>query len=140
MRGRYFDGNGSTKSDSMKYIGLRNDGLNVNTPKRFFNADILNEMLPGEKLYIVEGEFDTVAMSSLGYNAVGIPGAGNIPAPGKFMWFTNFKIVLCMDNDEAGTGLRDRLTNIFLNKLNKEISTIELPTKDVNEFIAEEVL
>src|ERR1035437_2631527 len=57
MRGRYFF-NGSSKitQGSMKYLGLRNDGLNLNSPKRFYNWKELN---PGETVYLTEGEFDS---------------------------------------------------------------------------------
>src|ERR1035437_2353103 len=59
LRGRYFmNGSAEVPEDANKYLGLRNDAFNLNSPKRFFNIDILGNMLKGERLYMVEGEFD----------------------------------------------------------------------------------
>ncbi len=134
LRGRYFDQDNNTKTDRCKYIGLGNDLLGLNATKRFFNTDILNKMLPGEKLFLVEGEFDCVALEQIGYNTLCIPGASNIPTLDKFKRLLHYNILFCGDNDEAGKGLLSKLTEIFAH-YKKEFTVKELPTKDINEFL-----
>jgi DNA primase len=119
-----------------KYLGLKNDELNLNTPKRFYNADILSKLFPGEHLYITEGEFDAIMMEDLGYNAVGIPGVGNIPAEVWLKRLFPFKVILLPDGDEAGNQLKDKLQSFF-NKYYKSIYTKQLPAKDVSELVKE---
>lgn len=137
LRGRYFDKDGSAAvPDKMsKYVGLANDGLNVNTARRFFNLDVINKMLPGEHLLIVEGELDAIAGECLGKNTIGIPGAQNIPAVEKFKKLLQYKITLCGDDDEAGSGMIKKLTEIFYNQ-NKAISIKHLSHKDLNDLLA----
>lgn len=132
IRGRYFF-NGSSKivQGSMKYLGLRNDGLNLNSPKRFYNW---KEMISGEIVYITEGEFDSIALESLGYNAIAIPGVGNIPDKQKFLNLKPLKVVYCGDKDEAGERLLNELGQIFKD-MNKVLYLKELPAKDFNEYL-----
>ncbi len=133
LRGRLFDRNAENVS---KYLGLGDDKLNLNYTKRFFNLDVIRTMFEGEKLFITEGEFDTIAVTQLGYNAIAIPGVANMPRGEDFKKLTKFQIVLCTDNDEAGNGLKGRLFEVF-EKLDKRIFVKVIPTKDVNEFVAE---
>jgi len=134
LRGRYFfEGSSSVSLSGSKYLGLRNDALNVNTPKRFFNRDVMRTMLSGERLYIVEGEFDAMVMTDHGYNAIGIPGIGNSPPAEKFHLLKNFKVIAVPDSDEAGSKLTDHLQKIF-NDSGMELFVKKIPAKDVTEM------
>jgi DNA primase len=134
MRGRYFDENGNVNGDN-KYLGLRSDATKVNTPKRFYNLDELTGMKDGEPLYITEGEFDAMAIKAMGFHAVAVPGAGNIPRAAKLKPLLPFQLVVCGDADEAGEGLLDRLIGAFA-YWNKKIKVKELPVgKDANDFL-----
>lgn len=135
LRGRYFDEQGNTKSDNgFKYLGLKNDYLGVNTPKRFFNIDRLQSTLSIDKVYIVEGEFDAIAAESIGQFAVAIPGCGNIPNNLSLLNYCN--PVICVDSDSAGEGLLNNLSS-RLNQLGIAYKIKRMPTKDVNDFIVE---
>jgi DNA primase len=136
VRGRYYK-DGSAKTDEIKYLGVRNDAVDVNTPKRFFNIDVLNSMQPGERIYIVEGEFDVVALSGLSptYNVIGVPGVGNLPSRAMLDRLLPFEIIICVDNDEAGKGLMNELTKYYHSK-DKEVIQKTIDTKDINEFVA----
>ena len=133
LRGRYWDQYNSSDSNNFKYLGLKNDGVNVNTPKRFFNLDITKYMLNGERLYITEGEFDCMVMTQLGYNCIAVPGVGNLNE-GLISRILRFDIILVPDNDEAGVKLTDRFKEI-LSKHNKTFYIKHLPKKDVTEFV-----
>lgn len=136
LRGRYFK-DGSAKTNEMKYLGVRNDAVDVNTPKRFYNIDVLSSMQPGERIYIVEGEFDVIALSGLSptYNVIGIPGVGNLPSKIMLDRLLPFTIVICVDNDAAGKGLMNELTSYYHSK-DKEVIHKIIDTKDINEFVA----
>lgn len=152
LRGRYFDAECKLDGD-LKYLGLKNDKVDVNSPKRFFNFDVIKGMLDFEKLYITEGEFDTIALKTLGFNAIAVPGSGNIPRIELFARIKKFNIVICVDDDEAGKGLltgeytdkngelRKRREWLLdsLEKVGASVSIKELPTKDVNELLMREV-
>lgn len=134
MRGRYYDAEGNLNGDN-KYLGLRSDATRVNTPKRFFNLEEINGMKGGEHLYVTEGEFDAMAIKSLGFHAVAVPGSGNIPDTPKLKPLLPFTIVVCGDRDEAGEGLRDKLITAF-QYWRKDIKEKELPVgKDPNDFL-----
>jgi|GEM_PF-2182307 DNA primase len=150
LRGRYFDIENNSKTDGNKYLGLRNDALNVNTPKRFWGIDVLKNMLKGENLYLTEGEFDAIVLRANGFNSICIPGSGNFPAKKQFEKLKNYKCIVCPDSDEAGRKMIDgyfidskglqRYSPINLRKIfrdqKQELYVKKMPGKDVNEFFA----
>ncbi len=135
LRGRYWDGTSAVVPEkTSKCLGIKNDAVGVNTPKRFFNVDVLSKMFPGEKLFITEGEFDAMIMEGvLRRNCIAIPGVGNLPNIKQFEKLKGFDINLCIDNDEAGSSLLNNLKKIFF-QMGKNLTAITLPTKDINEF------
>jgi DNA primase len=136
IRGRYFDDAGNSSAEGMmKYLGVRNDPIAVNSPKRFYNTNVIRRMIKGDKLYIVEGEFDALAIETMGFNSIAIPGAGNLPHEKKFKKLKDYKIIICGDNDVAGNNLVEKLKIIF-NGLDKEVFIKRLPAKDANDFLA----
>lgn len=149
LRGRYFDQENNTKTNEFKYIGIRNDSLNVNTPKRFFNIDVLSRMIAGQTLFLCEGEFDCLLIKELNFYAMAIPGASNIPDFEQFKKLTGFKIIIVPDSDEAGSKLVDgkykdkdgkeryseRNLTAYFDKLKKEFYIKKLPAKDVTDFL-----
>jgi len=137
LRGRYFDQDGNSSPEGgMKYLGLKNDALNVNSSKRLYNYDVMSRMIPGEKLYITEGEYDTMAISSMGFNAVAVPGAGNIPPVRFFKEMAKYDVVLVMDQDEAGKRLQDRLLEEFA-RVGNYPKLKKLNAKDVNDWMVQ---
>lgn len=134
LRGRYFDSENHTQTSTNKYLGLRNDALGVNTPKRFFNLDALSGLIPGEKIYITEGEFDAMLLADLGRRAIAIPGVGNLPKAEKFKLLSKAEVVVCPDNDEAGKKMLDGIQKIFRD-LGKEIYVKRFAGKDVTDFV-----
>lgn len=107
LRGRYFDGDGNSKTNGAKYLGVADDGLGVNTARRFFNSDVLLRMLDGERLYIVEGEFDAMVLAER-YNVIAVPGAGNWPEH-KAAPLRRFAVTVVPDADDAGERLLERV-------------------------------
>jgi len=150
LRGRYFmNGSAEVPEDANKYLGLRNDAFNLNSPKRFFNIDVLQGMIKGERLYMVEGEFDTVAGTSLKRNFIGVPGAGCLPGKEKFKVLLPYDLVFCGELDAAGNKMltghyTDKNGNkkyseqniiAYLNEMGKGIRIKTFPAKDLNAWI-----
>lgn len=136
LRARYFDNEYSPETDTNKYLGLRNDAFNLNTPKRFYNIDVINNMFEGEHLYINEGEYDTLVMQDLGFNSIALPGVGNLPSERWFRRLLKFEIYLCFDQDEAGKKLESKIVNIFA-KYNKSVIIKTISAKDPTELVKE---
>ncbi len=109
-----------------KYMGLK--GL---TARRIFNVDVLKNMKKADKLYLCEGEFDTMIADQAGLNAIGFPGVTNIPFNElKKLDIGQYKLYLAFDNDDAG----DKAANLFVNELGIECKRIKLNnTKDLTE-------
>jgi twinkle protein len=104
----------------------------------FYNLNAIE----GEGCIIVEGEMDCLTLHECGiYNSVSVPnGASKGSQKLEYLdncwqFFENkVKIVLAVDNDEAGTSLRDELAR----RLGKEkCFTVDYPEgcKDVNEVL-----
>lgn len=137
LRGRFYDGHDreNTPADVSKYIGLRDDGLGLNTPKRFYNWDVLRRMAPGQKIYIVEGEFDAMMMTQMGYNCIGVPGTGTVNLD-KLDRLSGFEVVIMTDNDLPGKQLQTKLLKRF-SELRKQVAIKNLPNKDITDFVVQ---
>lgn len=139
LRGRYYDPDHVTPQivppGGNKYFGLRDDGLGVNTARRFFNMDVLKGMRQGERLYLVEGEFDTIVMDQLGYNVIGIPGTGTVNLE-KLDRLKDYEIHIIGDNDKAGNKLLGKIIRKF-SEMGKSVIQKKLPTgiKDITDFV-----
>lgn len=134
LRGRWFDREHKqhTPEGAPKYIGLRNDSLKVNTPKRFYNAFQLKTMLKGERVFLTEGEFDCIIAEQIGLNAIGLPGVGNIPH--NLNKLKDLHVVLSMDNDQAGKNAVNKLINLFVqNNIHYTIADI-FKDKDISDW------
>jgi DNA primase len=136
LRGRYFDQDNQTvKEAMMKYLGIKNDAVNVNGSRRFYNIDTLNSCHEGRELYITEGEFDTMMIEQNMFPSVAIPGAGNTPNEVQLNKLLPYKLLVVADNDEAGMRLLQGL-KLHFSKHNKIINRVELPSnsKDVSDW------
>lgn len=78
---------------------------------QLFNADCTLNPEMTDSCVIVEGEFDAMVLSQLGYNCVGLPGA----QVWKDNW-TNYildfdKCIICLDNDKTGKKASEKLAS-----------------------------
>lgn len=139
LRSRYFDSKSNANTSGLKYFGLKNDDLNLNTVKRFYNTDILSGLKIFDELFICEGELDSLSLLTIGLNAVAIPGVSSI-AKSELDSLTDYNITLCFDNDPAGKKASENLIQLFDN-IGKTVNLIELPDgiKDVSDFIIKEL-
>lgn len=128
LRGRYLL-NSNAETDGAKMLGLKGQ-----TTKRLFNANRLTDLEKGDKVYICEGEFDTMILDQHGYNAVGVLGTTNFNA-GDIGLFKGLDVVLALDNDEAGERATKELAKMFLLK-GQRVNSKQLPggIKDITDY------
>jgi DNA primase len=63
-------------------------------------------------VYLCEGAIDTLTLIGHGFNAVGIPGANSFK-PEWASLFCNKKVILCLDNDDAGRKGEERISTLL---------------------------
>lgn len=128
LRFRYFDkqGNDVPLGNFGKYIGV--SGL---SSRRLFNEDVLKTLPYNSDIFICEGEFDTIKLSEINCNAVGVAGVGNFPN-NAVQLLSSYNIFLVFDNDTAGEkGVAD-VSGLF----NKPVKQVLIKNfKDVTELL-----
>jgi len=153
VRGRYFDEKGNDSPQDKrygKYLGLKNDGLGVNSPKRFYNWDVVKSLVNGERLFILEGEFDALVVESFEHNAIAVPGVNNLPGVKydkknkKYIVVTTelklirqllrLSITVCADNDDAGNHLVEQFKVLFAH-FDRTFKVKTLKEKDANKLL-----
>jgi DNA primase len=127
LRGRYFFQGNTTPDNGTKYLGLQSS-------RKFFNTDILNDLKDNQTVYITEGEFDCMILCQAGYNALGILGAKNFTED-MARQVIRYDVVLCFDTDSTGAAAIKDIGQIFYS-LGRTIRAKELPKnrKDITEF------
>ena len=136
IRGRFFD-----KGISEPYILERRYSYpkyasTAGVADRLFNSDILKMLKKGERVYLAEGEFDTMILDQHGYNAVGVLGVSNY-SEDTIKRLNDFDLVIAFDNDERGRKEALKISNIFYKQTGREVIREKLPEgiKDITELI-----
>jgi len=75
-----------------------------------YNKEVLDGK-PGT-VYLCEGAIDTLTLLGNGFSAVGIPGANSFKPEWSGL-FRNKKVILCLDNDEAGRAGEERISALL---------------------------
>jgi DNA primase len=101
---------------------------------RLFNLRALSAA--GDTIYITEGEFDTIALASVGLPAVAVPGVSHWTKGDSFRarLFEGIRPVLCRDSDDAAMKLIGPMKKSLDDLVVREFT----PHKDVNEFLVRE--
>jgi len=137
LRGRFFDkGNDNPDLINAPYPYGKYESLaGRSITGKFFNADILKTMKPGEPVYLCEGEFDTMIAVQSGVKAIGLLGTG-LYSPDMLTRLRDFDLILLLDNDEPGRKLTDTIARDFNKLIGKPVRVPKLPEgyKDLTEF------
>jgi len=136
LRARFFD-NGQDNPEQLQsktYTYPKYESLKGITG-RFFNADMLLIMRPGERLYLCEGEFDTMIAGQNGLKAIGLLGVSNYN-PEMIKRLRDYDLFILLDNDEPGRKQRYKIADIFRAVADKEAKITNLPEgiKDLTEY------
>lgn len=128
IRGRFFD-----RGISDPYILERRYSYpkyvsTTGIAGKLFNSDILKILKKGERVFLAEGEFDTMILDQHGYNAVGVLGVSNYNEE-TIKRLNDFDLQICFDNDEQGKKEADKVARIF-NRQTGRIAYFETALKD----------
>lgn len=135
LRGRYFH-NGVSDPDIIKspfpYPKYRST---AGVGGKLFNGDSLKTLKEGERVYLCEGEFDTMVLTQHGHNAVGVLGVANYTED-TIKNLNPFDLVIAFDNDERGRAEALKISNIFYRQTGREVIREKLPdgVKDITEL------
>jgi DNA primase len=104
--------------------------------KVLFNGDILKTLKKAERVYLCEGEFDTIILEQYGKHAVGVLGVSNYNES-LIKRLNDFDLVIAFDNDERGRQEALKISNIFYKQTGREVIREQLPEgiKDITELI-----
>ena len=113
---------------------FRNTGGTIPCP---YNGDRLSDPQV-YRVFVAEGEIDTLTLEAHGYPAVGVPGAGNF----REEWadpFAQVDVYLAMDPDQAGEAGMGKIAAAFADR-GRAVRRLPLPAgQDVNEFFGRRI-
>lgn len=79
------------------------------------------------KVWLCEGEFDSLILTQMGFPAVGLPGASGFKPDWKYLFANCEEVSLVFDGDEAGQKGANRLASILGEVVTGDLRTIRLP-------------
>ena len=135
LRGRYFDRGISDPDLTNARYSYPKYKSTAGVAEKLFNGDILKTLEKGKRVYLCEGEFDTMIMSQHGHNAVGVLGVSNYNDE-TIKRLNDFDLVIAFDNDERGRKEALKISNIFYKQTGREVIREKLPDgiKDITEL------
>jgi len=130
LRGRYFY---KGQTEPGYHFGKYHSTAGV--ADKLFNADILKTLKKGDRVYLCEGEFDTMILQQNGHNAVGVFGL-NLYNDETIKRLNDFDLMVAFDNDERGRKEGEKISNIFYKQTKREADREKLPAgiKDITEL------
>ena len=128
IRGRFFDRGISEPYILERRYSYPKYASTAGVADRLFNADILKTLKKGERVYLAEGEFDTMILDQHGYNAVGVLGVSNY-SEDTIKRLNDFDLQICFDNDEQGKKEAEKVSRIF-NRQTGRVAYFETALKD----------
>lgn len=121
VRYRLLEGN-------LKYMSQKGEGVHL------FHVRATRK----PKVWLCEGEFDTMILAQLGYPSVGISGVSSFKTPWKYLFSYTEQLTLVMDGDEAGREASGRLAGILGSTVDR-LRIVRLPMgKDVTDLYLED--
>ena len=135
LRGRYFDRGVSDPEITAARFTYPKYKSTAGIAGKLFNGDILKTLKPGARVYLCEGEFDTMILQQHGHNAVGLFGVSNY-SEGTIKRLNDFDLMIALDNDDQGRREALKISNIFFKQTGRPADREKLPDgiKDITEL------
>jgi DNA primase len=135
IRGRYFDKGFSDPAIFKNTFSFGKYNSTAGVANRLFNGDILKTLKKGERVYLCEGEFDTMILHQHGKHAVGVLGVSNYNDE-TIKRLNDFDLVIAFDNDTQGRKEALKISNLFYKQTGREVIREKLPEgiKDITEL------
>jgi len=136
IRGRFFFKGFSDPDIFVKTFTYGKYQSTAGVADRLFNSDILKTLKKGERVYLCEGEFDTMIMQQHNFKAVGVLGVSNYNDE-TIKKLNDFDLVIAFDSDERGRKEALKISNIFYKQTGREVIREKLPDgiKDITELL-----
>ena len=136
IRGRFFYKGFSDPDVFTKTYTYGKYQSTAGVANRLFNGDILKTLKKGERVYLCEGEFDTMILEQYSKHAVGVLGVSNYEDE-TIKRLNDFDLVIAFDSDEQGRKEALKISNIFYRQTGREVIREKLPEgiKDITELI-----
>lgn len=136
IRGRYFNKGFSDPAIFKNTFSFGKYQSTAGVANRLFNGDILKTLNKGERVYLCEGEFDTMILHQHGKHAVGVLGVSNYNEQ-TIKRLNNFDLVIAFDNDEQGRKEALKISNLFYKQTGRDVIREKLPDgiKDITELL-----
>ena len=135
IRGRYFNKGFSDPAIFKNTFSFGKYQSTAGVANRLFNGDILKTLKKGERVYLCEGEFDTMILHQHGKHAVGVLGVSNYNEQ-TIKRLNDFDLVIAFDNDEQGRKEALKISNLFYKQTGRDVIREKLPDgiKDITEL------
>lgn len=135
LRGRYLSNGQDDPSIVKTTYSYPKYKSTAGVADQLFNADILKRLRKRERVYLAEGEFDTMILDQHGKKAVGLLGVSNYSNE-TIKQLNDFDLVIAFDNDERGRAEALKVSNIFYKQTGREVIREKLPDgiKDITEL------
>ena len=136
IRGRFFFKGFSDPDIFVKTFTYGKYQSTAGVADRLFNSDILKTLKKGDRVYLCEGEFDTMIMQQHGFKAVGVLGVSNYNDE-TIKKLNDFDLVIAFDSDELGRKEALKISNIFYTQTGRGVIREKLPDgiKDMTELL-----
>ena len=128
LRGRYFDRGFSDPELTNARFSYPKYKSTAGVADKLFNADILKTLKKGDRVYLAEGEFDTMILDQHSKNAVGVLGVSNYNEK-TIKRLNDFDLQIAFDNDEQGKKEAEKTSRIF-NRQTGRLAYFETAIKD----------
>jgi len=134
LRGRYLY-KGQTDPETYNHFFLGKYQSTAGVADKLFNADILKTLKKGDRVYLCEGEFDTMILQQHGHNALGVLGVGNYNDE-TIKRLNDFDLMVAFDNEEGSRKQAEKVSNIFYKQTRRVADREKLPDgiKDITEL------
>jgi len=135
IRGRYFNKGFSDPAVFKNTFSFGKYQSTAGVANRLFNGDSLKTLKKGDRVYLCEGEFDTMILHQHGKHAVGVLGVSNYNDK-TIKRLNNFDLIIAFDNDEQGKKEALKISNLFYKQTGREVIREKLPEgiKDITEL------
>jgi len=137
IRGRFYFKRFSDPDIFVKTFAYGKYQSTAGVAGRLFNGDILKTLKKGERVYLAEGEFDTMILDQHGHNAVGVLGVSNY-SEDTIKRLNDFDLQICFDNDEQGKKEAEKISRIFNRQTGRlayfETAIRDAGVKDITEL------
>lgn len=129
------------ESDQINYLkgrqlsGERKHINSMGIPTNIYNRKILGQLNVNDKLYLCEGETDTLTALTMGLNAVGFLGANSFKKE-YIELLKKYNLYIIPDNDTAGKKMGKKIKDLFFDA-GKAVEIVYLmEDNDLNDYYA----